>query len=62
MPHRTQLRILALTAALVGAVLIGVVAHDLIGLSRSKIRAEALGGAALIGMMCAAQSLLRRPR
>jgi hypothetical protein len=60
MAHKVQAWILALTAAVIGAILIGTVVHDLIGLSRWRIREEALAGAALIGIACAAQSLFRR--
>ena len=59
MTRRFQLWVLALTAAIVGAVLIGTVAHDLMGLSRWKIRQEALAGAALVAIMWTAQSLFK---
>ncbi len=62
MPNRTQIRVLALAAAIVGAVVIATIAHDLMGVSPWRIRQDALAGAALIGIVCAAQSLFVRPK
>lgn len=62
MISKNQLRILALVVAILGAVVIGTVAHDLLGVSRLRIREEALAGAALVGVLWTAQTLLRVSR
>jgi hypothetical protein len=62
MIRKAQIGILGVVSALIGAVLIGTVAHDLMGVPRALIREEALAGAAMLGIVCAAQTLLRRHR
>jgi hypothetical protein len=50
----------AVVAAALTAVALGTVAHDALGFSRTEIRVDALGGAALLAIAWCA-SLLRTP-
>ena len=47
-------------AAGLTALLLGTLAHDVLGLSRTDIRMDALASAAVLGVVCGV-SYLRRP-
>jgi hypothetical protein len=52
--------VLAIVAAIVAVGLLGIVAHYGLGIARGTIRADALGSAALIGVVLAGGALLKR--
>ena len=60
MTERTIATICALLAAGLTALLLGTLAHDVPGLSRTDIRMDALASAAVLAVVCGV-SYLRRP-
>jgi hypothetical protein len=60
MTERTIATICALLAAGLTALLLGTLAHDVLGLSRNDIRTDALASAAILAVICGV-SYLRRP-
>ncbi len=60
MAERTIATICAVLGAGLTAILVGTLAHDVLGLSRIDIRTDALASAAVLAVVCGV-SYLRRP-
>jgi hypothetical protein len=60
MTERTIATVCALLGAGLTAILLGTLAHDVLGLSRMDIRTDALASAAVLAVVCGV-SYLRRP-
>ncbi len=60
MAERTVATICAVLGAGLAAILLATLAHDVLGLSRTDIRTDALASAAVLAVVCGV-SYLRRP-